>query len=105
MHTHTVQSLSHASVVFLVSTIIEAHLFASVNVNDLVLIHIFKDVGSIHQDADGANRCHYKEHVELQAINHHCDKLPVFSYLYVFVLIPKMLSNELHSLCGPVGLW
>jgi len=80
-------------------------LFSSVNVDDLVLIHIFKDVWGIHQDANSANRCDKEEHVELQSIDHHSYKLPVFSYLYVFILIPKMLRNELHSLCGPVGLW
>ncbi len=26
-------------------------------------------------------------------------------YLHVFVLVPQVLCNELHSLRGPVGLW
>ena len=56
-------------------------LFPPVNVDDLVLINVFKDVRSIHQDANGANRCDDEEHVELQAIDHHGHKLPVFSYL------------------------
>ena len=56
-------------------------LFSSVNVDDLVLIHIFKDVWGIHQDANGANRCDKEEHVELQSIDYHSHKLPVFSYL------------------------
>ena len=56
-------------------------LFSSVNVDDLVLIHIFKDVWGIHQDANSANRCDKEEHVELQSIDHHSHKLPVFSYL------------------------
>ena len=56
-------------------------LFSSVNVDDLVLIHIFKDVWGIHQDANSANRCDKEEHVELQSIDYHSHKLPVFSYL------------------------
>ena len=40
-------------------------LFSSVNVDNLVLIHIFKDMWSIHQDADSANSCDKEEQIKL----------------------------------------
>ena len=71
-------------------------LFSSVNVDDLVLIHIFKDVWGIHQDANSANRCDKEEHVELQAIDHHSHKLPVSSdtLLHVFTQVLFWAGNQ-----------
>ena|ERR1719412_1951937 len=40
-------------------------LFSSVNVDDLVLINVFKNVRSVHEDANRANRGHDEEHVQL----------------------------------------
>ena len=56
-------------------------LFAPVDVDDLVLIHVLEYMGGVHEDADRAHCGHDEEHVELQSIHHHGHKLPVFSYL------------------------
>ncbi len=56
-------------------------LFSSVNVDDLVLVDVLEDVRRVHEDAHGAHGGHDEEHVQLQAVHHHCNELPVFADL------------------------
>ena len=56
-------------------------LFSAVDVDDLVLVDVLKDVRCVHQDADGADRGDDEEDVQLQPVHHHRHKLPIFTNL------------------------
>jgi hypothetical protein len=56
-------------------------LFSTVNLDDSVLIDVLEYVRRVHEDPNGAGSGDNEEDVELQAINHHRDILPVFAGL------------------------
>lgn len=68
-------------------------LLASVDFDNLVLIDIFEDVRSVHEDADRSDCGHDEKDVQLQTIHDHRDELPVFSDL-------RGARNDLHAKKG-----
>ena len=57
------------------------HLFAAIDFDDPVLIDVFENVGSIHEDANGAGCGHDEEDVELQSVNDHGHVFPILAGL------------------------
>jgi hypothetical protein len=63
------------------SLLSQARSLSPIDIDDLVLVDKLKDVGRVHEDADGADGGDQEEYPELGTVHHHCHKLPVFSYL------------------------
>lgn len=85
-------------------TLTSRRLFSSINVNNFVLIYELKNMWSVHQNSNCSYRGHQEENPELGSVYNHGNELPIFSYLNILVLIPEVLSDELHSLGGLVRL-
>lgn len=55
--------------------------FPPIHLDHFILVDVFEDVRGVDEDANGSSRCHSKEHVQLQTIDHHRHVLPVFTNL------------------------
>lgn len=56
-------------------------LFSTIYFYDSILINIFKYVRCVHQDTQCTRSCNNEKYVQLKTIDHHCNVLPVFTYL------------------------
>lgn len=56
-------------------------LLSTINLDDSVLIDILEYVRCIHENSNGSSSGDDEENVELQAIDDHCDVLPIFAGL------------------------
>ncbi len=70
-----------------------ARSLAPIDIDDLVLVDKLKDVGRVHEDADGTDGGDQEEYPELGTVHHHCHKLPVFSYLQTGIFWLKSVSE------------
>lgn len=103
-HHRMYSSVIAVLVSFLPSTVTSRLLFSSVNVNNFVLIDELENMWRVHQNSNCSYRRHQEENPQLGSVYNHGHELPIFSDLNILVLIPEVLSDELHRLGGLVRL-
>lgn len=58
-------------------------LFSSIDINDFVLVDVFKYVWGVHEDPDGSHCGHDEEDVQLKTVNNHGNEFPVLANLEI----------------------
>ena len=66
--------------------------------DDLLLVDVFEDVGSVNEEIDGPTESHPEEDVQLESIDHQSHVLPV-----LFHLISKAWRKITEGNCGISG--
>jgi hypothetical protein len=81
-------------VLFVVVTSNSFNLFPSVDINDFILVDVFKYVWCVHEDSDGSHCGHDEKDVQLKTVNNHGYEFPIFANLN-----EKNEENYIYSVC------